>query len=65
MATGFTNEELTVLESVLREYLTELRGEILDTDDYKYKQSLKRKEDVLKEALGKLEREKASLTPVN
>jgi hypothetical protein len=38
--TGFANDELTLLAEVLKEYLTDLRSEILDTDDYNYRQGL-------------------------
>jgi hypothetical protein len=52
---GFSSEELSVLMEVLKEYLTDLRGEILDTDDFKYRQGLKRKEEILKDILKKIE----------
>lgn len=60
MNTGFTNEELTVLEDVIKEYLTELRMEIADTEDYDYRQNLKRKAELLQVIVGKLERAKVS-----
>ena len=56
MSTGFDNQELTVLAEVLKEYLTDLRTEILDTDDFEYRQTLKRKEEMLRAILAKLER---------
>ena len=62
MNTGFTNEELGVLAMVLKEYLTDLRSEILDTDDHNYRQALKDKEEALKEVLGKLERARVTVT---
>lgn len=55
MSTGFTSEEMSVLVEVLKEYLTDLRSEILDTDDFKYRQVLKQREEALKDILGKLE----------
>ena len=63
MSTGFDNAELTVLTEVLKEYMTDLRTEILDTDDYEYKQTLKEKEQVLRVILAKLER--ARVTAMN
>jgi len=56
MSTGFDNQELTVLAEVLKEYLTDLRTEILDTDDFEYRQNLKKKEEMLRAILAKLER---------
>ncbi|HXF99194.1 MAG TPA: hypothetical protein VNL69_00350 [Bacteroidota bacterium] len=60
MNTGFTHEELAVLEDVIKEYLTELRMEIADTDDYEYRQNLKHKAEVLQAIVGKLEKAKIS-----
>lgn len=60
MNTGFTHEELAVLEDVIKEYLTELRMEIADTDDYEYRQNLKHKAEVLQAIVGKLEKAKVS-----
>ena len=62
MNTGFTNDELDVLIVVLKEYLTDLRSEILDTDDHNYRQALKDKEEALKEVLSKLERARVTVT---
>ena len=62
MNTGFTNDELDVLIVVLKEYLTDLRSEILDTDDHNYRQALKGKEEALKEVLSKLERARVTVT---
>jgi hypothetical protein len=58
MNSGFTNEELAVLEEVLKEYLTELRMEIADTDDYDFRQALKRKSETLQSILAKMEKTK-------
>jgi hypothetical protein len=63
MNSGFTNEELAVLEEVLKEYLTELRMEIADTDDYDFRQALKRKSETLQSILAKME--KAKVLTVN
>jgi hypothetical protein len=62
VSTGFTNDELDVLAVVLKEYLTDLRSEILDTDDHDYRQALKDKEEALKEVLSKLERARVTVT---
>lgn len=58
MTAGFTQEELSVLEEVLKEYLTELRMEIADTDDYDFRQALKKKSEMLQSILGKMEQAK-------
>jgi hypothetical protein len=62
VSTGFTNDELAVLAVVLKEYLTDLRSEILDTDDYNYRHALKDKEEALKEVLSKIERARVTVT---
>jgi flagellar hook-basal body complex protein FliE len=49
-------QEMTVLGEVLKEYLTDLRSEILDTDDIEEKIELKHKEEILKDILAKLEK---------
>jgi hypothetical protein len=54
--TGFDHTEIDMLQDVLKEYLTDLRSEILDTDDYDYRQGLKKKEEILRAILAKLER---------
>ncbi len=61
MQSTYTPEELEILTEVLKEYLTDLRSEILDTDDFTYRQSLKQREEVLRVVLAKLEREKQSI----
>lgn len=61
MQSTVTPEELETLTEVLKEYLTDLRSEILDTDDYTYKQNLKHKEEVLRVVLAKMEREKQAV----
>lgn len=60
MNSGFTQEEMTVLEEVIKEYLTELRMEIADTSDYDFRQTLKKKAETLQVILGKLEKAKVS-----
>lgn len=61
MQSTITPEELDSLTEVLKEYLTDLRSEILDTDDYTYKQNLKHKDEVLRVVLAKLERERQAV----
>ncbi len=54
----FTTEELSLLEDVLREFLTDLRIEIANTDDYTFRQGLKRKSEMLQTLLAKCEQPK-------
>lgn len=61
MQSTISPEELETLTEVLKEYLTDLRSEIIDTDDFEYKQGLKHKEEVLRVVLAKLERERQSV----
>ena len=61
MQSTFSPEELHTLTDVLKEYLTDLRGELLDTDDAGYRQVLRNKEEVLRTLLAKFEREKKSV----
>jgi len=61
MQSTISPEELETLTEVLKEYLTDLRSEIIDTDDFEYKQGLKYKEEVLRVVLAKLERERQSV----
>lgn len=58
MHTMITQEELDTLTGVLKEYLTDLRSELLDTEDQMYKQGLRNKEEVLRVVLAKLEHER-------
>ncbi|MER3524928.1 MAG: hypothetical protein C4326_12990 [Ignavibacteria bacterium] len=60
MNPGLTHEEAAVLEEVLKEYLTELRMEIADTENYDFRQALKKKAEHLQIILSKLERAKIS-----
>jgi hypothetical protein len=60
MFSGLTTDEVSVLTEVLKEYLTDLRTEILDTDDFKYRQGLKQKEEMLKGILERLEQSRVS-----
>lgn len=61
MQSTISPEELETLTEVLKEYLTDLRSEIIDTDDFEYKQGLKHKEEVLRVVLAKFERERQSV----
>ncbi len=58
MHTMITQEELDTLTGVLKEYLTDLRSELLDTEDQMYKQELRNKEEVLRVVLAKLDHER-------
>ncbi|GEM_PF-5230280 len=53
-----TPEELNALTDVLKEHLTNLRGEILETDDAGSKQMMRDKEEVLRTILLKFERQR-------
>jgi len=57
-----TPREQHILTEVLKEYLTDLRTEILDTDDEKYRKGLEEKEEVLRVILVKLERRFSTVT---
>jgi hypothetical protein len=61
MNATYTPEELEIVTEVVKEYLTDLRSEILDTDDYTYKQMLKQKDEILRVVLAKFEREKQAV----
>lgn len=47
MQLHLTDDEAHLLREVLRSYLKELRGEIVDTDNAEYKRNLKRERDSL------------------
>ncbi len=51
---NLNEEELIVLRDVLESYLSDLRMEIADTDNYDFRQELKHKEDRLKAILEKI-----------
>ena len=55
MGNTLTAEEFSCLEDAVHEYPAELHTEIHDTDDYRFKVRLKRKEELLRGILGKLE----------
>ena len=50
----FTNEEAAELKDVLTSYVSELRMEIADTDNFEFREGLKKKENFLKELIGRL-----------
>lgn len=58
MESMLTSTELEMLEQVLKEYLTELRTEIVDTDDFDYRQRLKEKEELLRGIVVKIGKRK-------
>jgi hypothetical protein len=47
MQLHLTDEEAHLLREVLRSYLKELRGEIVDTDNAEYKRNLRRERESL------------------
>jgi hypothetical protein len=54
------DEESATLAEVMKEYLLDLRTEILDTDDFDFKQRLRHKEQVLRNILAKVEQERVA-----
>ena len=48
-------EEAEVLRSVLEEYVSELRMEIANTDSMDFREGLKRKEEILKALVKRLQ----------
>ncbi|MFQ5454269.1 MAG: hypothetical protein ACE5D6_08800 [Candidatus Zixiibacteriota bacterium] len=50
-----TKEENDILERILESYLSDLRMEIADTDSMNFRESLKKRKDVLKKALEPLQ----------
>lgn len=50
-----TKEEEDILAMVLESYLSDLRMEIADTDSMDFRESLKKKKDVLKKVLETLQ----------
>jgi hypothetical protein len=56
MPTFPNTREQKVLTEVLKEYLTNLRTEILEADDEKYRKGLEEKEETLRGILADLER---------
>ena len=51
-----TKEEKDILAMVLESYLSDLRMEIADTDSMDFRESLKKRKDVLKKVLETLQR---------
>jgi hypothetical protein len=54
MDLALTHEELELLREVLEESLVDLRSEVLHTDDYAFRQFLKKKEIALQDLHQKL-----------
>jgi hypothetical protein len=50
-------EQAETLKNALTSYLSDLRMEIADTDNHDFRESLKQKEELLKQVLGMLESE--------
>jgi uncharacterized FlgJ-related protein len=53
-AINLTEDEITALHDVVKNYLTELHTEISYTDDRDFKATLKRRQEILQVALLKL-----------
>ena len=51
---NFTNDEVTALHDVLKNYLSELHTEISYTDDRVFKAALKKRQDILRNAFLRL-----------
>ena len=58
MHTGFTGEEMSTLQEVIKEYLTELRAEIEESEEGQLRERLKTKKEILSGILAKIERSK-------
>jgi hypothetical protein len=56
----FTPEEAAALRDILRNYLSDLRMEIADTDSMQFREKLKHEEVLLKKLLQQLDAELAS-----
>ncbi len=50
-----TKEESDILATILESYLSDLRMEIADTDSMNFRESLKKRKDVLKKVLETLQ----------
>jgi len=57
---NLTGEEVTILKTVLEEYLSDLRMEVADTDKQDFRNNLKKEEETIKEILGTLTRMESS-----
>ena len=55
MDVTLNNEESAVLQAAVRSYLSDLRMEIVDTDNAEYKRTLRHEEEVLNRAIAKLD----------
>jgi len=51
---NLNEEELIVLRAVLQSYLSDMRVEIADTDNFDFRQELKQKEKLLNSVVEKL-----------
>lgn len=57
MALILEKQEKDILIEILKEYLNDLQDEIHHTDDYDFKETLKRREKLLVELLYKIQKE--------
>ncbi len=60
MEVALTEEESAALQDALRSYLSDLRMEIADTDDRRFRDGLKRERTVLESVVEKLDANRGS-----
>lgn len=60
MEVTLTIEESEALQNALRTYLSDLRGEIADTDNPEYKRQLRHEREVLERAMASLDQASSS-----
>ena len=60
MELTLASEDVALLKRILTQYLGDLRMEIANTDDYEWRESLKRDEERIKALLARLEAAGAS-----
>jgi hypothetical protein len=64
MQLHLSDQEAHLLREVLRSYLKELRGEIVDTDNVAYKRTLRAERDALDAIAARIEATPAAEEPV-
>lgn len=64
MDVSLTTEESAVVRKALRTYLSDLRAEIVDTDNPAYKRDLREERSALETAVGKLDEASRGPDPV-
>ena len=53
----FSQQEIDMLNKIVKSYLSELRMEIADTDQLSFKKELRKEEDMLNNLINKLQAE--------